>query len=214
MISHHHKCIFIHIPKTGGTSIENVLRQDKSKGSNHRFLSEYSNYSVFNTYFKFAIVRNTYDRIWSLYSYYSSGGNQQNLQTLTDYYHHYKNRVLKFPYYTDLEISKNIPVTFHDFCEIFLKEGKPFFRRYALQSQLDYISINGKIQLDFLGKFDCIENDFSKVAKQLGIKENLPHLRKSLSKGHYSEFYNEETKKIVENYYQDEISYFKFKFDD
>ena len=107
MISHHHKCIFIHIPKTGGTSIENVLRQDKSKGSDHRLLHEYSHYSVFNSYFKFAIVRNTYDRIWSLYSYYSSGGNQQNLQTITDYYHHYKNK-FKFPYYTDLEISKNI----------------------------------------------------------------------------------------------------------
>ena len=65
-----------------------------------------------------------------------------------------------------------------------------------------------------MGKFNFIENDFSKVAKQLGIEENLPHLRKSLLKGHYSEFYNEETKKIVENYYQDEISYFKFKFDD
>ena len=69
MISHQYKCIFIHIPKTGGTSIENVLSQDKSKGSDHRLLHEYSNCSDFDSYFKFAVVRNTYDRIWSIYRY-------------------------------------------------------------------------------------------------------------------------------------------------
>lgn len=214
MISHQYKCIFIHIPKTGGTSIENVLRQDKSKGSDHRLLHEYSNYSGFNSYFKFAIVRNTYDRIWSIYNYYSSGGNQQKNQTLTDYYYHYKNRIFNFPFYTDLEIREKMPRTFQEFCERYLKHAKPFFRKHVIQSQLDYISINGNVKVDFAGKFDCLENDFSKVAKQLGVQENLPHLRKSLSKGHYSEFYNEETRQIVENYYQDEINYFRFKFED
>lgn len=213
MISHQYKCIFIHIPKTGGTSIENVLRQNKSIGSDHRLLYEYSNYSGFDSYFKFTVVRNTYDRIWSIYSYYSSGGNQQKLQTLTDYYHHYRNRIFNFPYYTDLEISEKMPTKFQEFCERYLKKGKPFFRKNALQSQLDYISVNGNVQVDFVGKFNCLENDFSEVAKQLGLQENLPHLRKSRSKGHYSEFYNEETKQIVANYYQDEISYFGFKFE-
>ena len=30
----------------------------------------------------------------------------------------------------------------------------------------------------FVGKFDCLQNDYLKVAKQLGLQENLPHLRK------------------------------------
>ena len=186
MISHQYKCIFIHIPKTGGTSIENVLRQDKTKGSDHSLLKDYSNYSIFDNYFKFAVVRNTYDRIWSIYSYYSSGGNQHKLQTLTDYYYHYIYRIFKFPYYSDLEIRDKMPVTFQKFCEVYLKEGQPFFRKNMLLSQLDFISINGNIELDFIIQFDCLKNDFSKVAKKLGVHEKIPHLRKNQLKGHYS----------------------------
>ncbi len=53
MTSHLNKYIFIEISKTGGTGIENVLRQDKSKGAVHLLFHEYYNYLGLGSYFKF-----------------------------------------------------------------------------------------------------------------------------------------------------------------
>ena len=53
MILYQNKYIFIENSKTGGTSIENVLRQDMPKGADHHLFYEYSNYLVLDSDFKF-----------------------------------------------------------------------------------------------------------------------------------------------------------------
>ena len=72
MISHKWKCIFIHITRTGGTSIEHWLQgkpQWQVKHNSQHITSsyardrEYSDY--YNDYFKFAFVRNPYERVAS-----------------------------------------------------------------------------------------------------------------------------------------------------
>ena len=35
-ISDEHKCVFVHVPKTGGSSIESVLQMDRAKNLYHR----------------------------------------------------------------------------------------------------------------------------------------------------------------------------------
>lgn len=53
MISYQYKYIFIENSKSGGSSIENLLRHDKPKGADHHFFHEYSNYLGFDSDFKF-----------------------------------------------------------------------------------------------------------------------------------------------------------------
>ena len=67
MVNHTHKCIFVHITKTGGTSIQTAL---KLSGSCHVYATkmkdaQYSDY--WNDYFKFSFVRNPWDKMVSQY---------------------------------------------------------------------------------------------------------------------------------------------------
>lgn len=97
MISHRHKTIFVHVPKTAGQSIEQVFLDDLGlswadrKALNlkhndepavgpqylsHLYADEYVrkghiDQDHWNAYFKFAVVRNPYDRILSEFRYRS-----------------------------------------------------------------------------------------------------------------------------------------------
>ena len=83
MISHSKKFIFIHIPKTGGSSIEIVLKEFINEncnimGENTYFYPDIKHYTAtellnrygenkFNDYLKFCVIRNPWDRLLSLY---------------------------------------------------------------------------------------------------------------------------------------------------
>jgi len=93
MIIHPYKAIFVHIPKTGGTSVSKVMR--KCAGDNrlpkeqrdakqawkslkHSTIQNYEKKcphpQLFKEYFKFAFVRNPWDLTFSLYNYLWRGG--------------------------------------------------------------------------------------------------------------------------------------------
>ena len=80
-INHEYKFIFIHIPKNAGTSIRNsfdtqgydkkVVRKRYPHDSCN-VIKRYCRDSVWNSFFKFAVVRNPYDRMVSYYHFYKS----------------------------------------------------------------------------------------------------------------------------------------------
>ena len=70
-ISPKYPLIFVHIPKTAGSSVNDTLKIN-NKRTGHKTLKEIRNnidLDIYDKYTKFSIIRNPFDRMVSLYSY-------------------------------------------------------------------------------------------------------------------------------------------------
>lgn len=199
MISHSKKFIFIHIPKSGGTSVNSALKQycefppETQPGTrNPNILEVYKKHINIETmkqsgvdindYFKFSIVRNSWARVLSLYFHRI----QLDSRTI------------------DTQ-EKN----FNDWVKnVFLNE-KLSHRYWA--NQLDYITINGVMVVDQIIRFENLLVGWDEVCKKLQIECQLPHHYKTVH-SKYSDYYNEESKNIVHNIFKRDIKLFDYEF--
>ena len=210
-LSHKHKCLFIHIPKTGGTSIETALgifgnwkienlntlfgliNSEKLNTFNYKsnFLQHLTytecqkTITIPKDYTSFSFVRNPWDKLVSIYS------NPDN--NLIEYSKS-KNINLR-----ELSFSKFIEII-HELNHIHLEHQHTFI--YDQQNRR---------QVDFLGRFEVFHQDFNKLCKELGIKPDLPHTNKSNHK-QYRDYYTHKTKIIVSQFYEQDIDLFNYTF--
>jgi len=75
-----------------------------------------------------------------------------------------------------------------------------------------------EIQVDFLGFFENIEQDFYYVSKKLSINENISIKHENKTEQNreqvdYKEFYTDESRDIVSEVYKKDISLFGYNFD-
>ena len=69
-------------------------------------------------------------------------------------------------------------------------------------------------KVDFVGYFECLNEDFAHVQKRLGNHASLQHLNKTDgAKKDYRDYYTDATKKIVADIYQEDIRIFEYDFD-
>lgn len=234
MICHHYKCIFVHIPKNAGQSIEHVfldlldlnwdtrapllLRANDrpelgpprlahlkaDEYVRHKYLTQ----EMFDDYFKFAFVRNPWSRLVSIYKF--------------------------------LGRDKNI-----DFRTFLLGPFKNYFfehQHWFVGPQSGFVySKEGELLVDFLGRFEDLQNGFDHVCKQIGIPPGkLPHVNKSEDNesildeaGYqnsgvssetsrssdcpehqkYQDYYDEETIDCIAHLYRKDIELFGYDFE-
>lgn len=219
MIHRRHSFIFIHIPKTGGTSVEDVLwpqdRQDAGWGYDKTlpgFLQHltckqivdrgFVDESTFRHCFKFVIVRNPWDRCVSEYLWrIKKHGNFVNAKINIKEY--------GAPQVSADEI-RNLSLLG------FLNKNYPW-REVSYQqhdaTQCAYVMDNNARSLvDFIGRFERLQSDFDRICDAIGIpRSKLPH-KKKMDRLPYWEYYDEETRKIVASKYREDIETFQYTF--
>ncbi|MEM6697600.1 MAG: sulfotransferase family 2 domain-containing protein [Bacteroidota bacterium] len=69
-----------------------------------------------------------------------------------------------------------------------------------------------KCLVDFVGRYEQLSEDFGKICKAIGIKEQLPHRNQSQQQRSYLDLYDERTLKLVNEYYAEDIHTFDYEF--
>jgi len=198
MINHQYKLIFLHIPRTGGTSIENAICGkdwfDVHAPSKH--LTAHSAKKIYaeywDKYLKFTFVRNPWDRMVSMLKYewfYGVKINQEKKILLDDYFDKFKKV---------------------EYDERFFNANQ--FNDYKYIENSVYLNIIGN-NMDFIGKFENLQEDFERVCKLVGLPASkLSHIEKSQNRKKYQEYYTEETKNLIYNKFKKEIKQFNYLF--
>jgi hypothetical protein len=72
---------------------------------------------------------------------------------------------------------------------------------------------HGNILVDKILKFENLNDDFVKMTKFLGLKNiSLPKIN-TTKKVDYRDYYNDSTKKIIEDWFSEDIRLFNYSFD-
>ncbi len=189
-----YECIFIHIPKTAGTSILKLLNNNETFRY-HGFWYEYQKRSphYFNNFYKFSFVRNPWDRTVSTYFY---------LRKLIE------NSKTTF-------IPKNLDKyeTFDEFVNLFLNKDTIWSHKLFIPQWFFILDQDDKLKVDFLGKYENIEEDFDIIKSNFKYNPDgqLMKLNSSQRKK-YNYYYTDKTKSKIAELYSKDIKYFNYKF--
>ncbi|EJJ9802185.1 sulfotransferase family 2 domain-containing protein [Campylobacter coli] len=194
-----YKCIFIHVPKVAGSSIERVIYQTDKWLVGHVKASDYTKFDKdkFDSYFSFGFVRNPYDRVVSAYHYLRNGGG-----TLGDEKWAKKN-IYKYNSFKEFVLDlKNIEI-----------QNKILNWMHFIPQYKFLCDNESNILVNFTGKFENLEEDFKKILKILNRKDQLMHINKS-NHVDYKNYYNDVMYKIVREIYRDDFEIFDYDLED
>ncbi len=227
MVCLEYNCLFVHVPKTAGQSIEQFFmdrlgldwatdrerlllqaNDDPAKGTEklaHLSAAEYVrcghvSQAEYDRLYSFSFVRNPYQRLVSEYLY-------------RNYFHHRS--------FADFVLNK-LP-----------QPGWDDKYRHVMPQYDMLHGPDGQLLVDFVGRFENLQTDFDRVCGKLGIPEStLPHrnpsdkasrnIRRRIrnliwfngenAKTHWSEYYDWRTRAAVSELYRDDLETFGYSF--
>lgn len=217
LLSVRRRFLFVHIAKTGGTSVRKALERRRwgdpwywpmflcsrfSHLSGHRIATKLPRHAkviaakellpkaFFDSLFKFAFVRNPWD-----------------LQVSS--FHHIRR---ERPHYLGGHED------FEGFLRWKLDPTRPYQYHVdtSIELQSDYlIDLHGKLVVDFIGRYERLAEDFAAACERIGIgAPALPHARAARDRSKdYRSYYTDETAELVARHFARDIEMLGYRFD-
>jgi hypothetical protein len=177
---------FVHINKTGGSSIEQAL----GLPFQHKTAVEMRDEIGARRWagrFTFSVVRNPWDRAVSHY-YYRIQTNQTGL--------------------------RDRPIPFGDWVEGVYAERDPRYydKPRMFMPQLHWLlDENDRIMVSAVARFETLREDFGEICRLVRRPAQLPHL-KSSRRPHYREAYTDRSAELVARWFAEDIEEFGYSF--
>jgi hypothetical protein len=236
-IDRRHRCIFVHVPRTAGSSIEEALLGLDTTGPARDVSNEQAFFGlipadvrarrdiaaayrewqhlpaaelkrvlpteIWDGYFKFAFVRNPWDRMVSWFCYADAlasrpaAPGRRLIGALQE-------RLGRTP---SLRERFGAWLRDPDRSAGFLADGR------ILRDQLDWIADErGAGLVDFVGRYENLREDFQALCRRFGVDIALPHVRRS-ERAPLAEYYDDETREIVRQRHRRDIEAFGYAFE-
>ena len=193
-ISHKYKFIFIHIPKTAGTTIcsswegsllKHICKDTGVLGGTHKSAMDLKNMfpHEFPKYKKWTVVRNPYDRMVSKF-YFKQLNPREDFDLE----------------WTDKEAEGMLPQLYWITDRTTPERTKdPYFR-----PDTHY----GNIIVDRILRYENLENDLSRWLQKLGVDADpkvMPHFRQTRAVGTYHKYFDEKMKSLATFMYREDL---------
>ena len=180
--------VFIHINKTAGTSIVDVIGKPFRKHLTVKDVIKIIGQKKWDEAYKFTVIRNPWDKVVSHYKYRVKM-NSNNMAKKS------------------IEFKNWVACTYGE-----PKDPIYYGRELMFSPQVEWLKNNhGKIDVDKIIRFENLNEGINEVFRTLGIDSNLPHLNKTY-KSNYRDFYDEESKQIITKWFHEDIQEFRYKF--
>jgi hypothetical protein len=182
--------LFVWINKTAGVSVAKAIGVEKDR-YNHYTAAELQRILGRDTYdkmFTFAFVRNPWDKVYSEFRFRI--WTHQNELTPT----------ASFADWVRATYVHRDP-RYHDWPKMFLP-------------QIEWLTDgDGRIAVDFIGRFENLQRDFDRICDSLGKEGiSLTHENQSRKNCNYRDKYDDKTRSIVEDHFKADIDFFGYQF--
>jgi hypothetical protein len=187
---------YVHVPRTGMAMkkiISDWLKPNFNLKDTDAWMIDHPHLGMVKEYYPCAktmsVVRNPWQRIYSLYRKVSTEGYwlDWNNQTLLD--------------------LKPINEWVEDYCNPEVEFNFPrWFNRFT--NQIDFVHVNDE-NVDYICKAETLEQDFKKVKEYLNCDIPLPDISR-YDHYEYKQYFNDRSIKLIAGIHERDIDYFKF----
>lgn len=204
-ISHSYKFIYIHIPKTAGTSIVNAIEAlptrpnpallvpveyKYAKHHKARDMKRLLGDKAWSDYFSFAFIRNPWDLMVSSYNWWLQAGWQ---------YSWLKNDCVR------IEQMGNFTTFINSLY------GQRMINQF--QGNLsDWVTEDGRVIVSYVARFERLQEDWAEICSRLNVPHQpLPHLNPTKRKP-YADYYTPATRRLVADRFKWAIEQYGYEF--